>query len=64
MPPPTNDVVDSDPSLVPPLTDDVVDRVPPPEDEAVADAELEAFAGGLVNFSLLPLHPDHIARHI
>lgn len=71
MPPPTVDVDDP----LPPHTDAVVDPlpphtaahddpVPPPECEAVADAELEAFGGGPVDFSLLSLYPDHIARHI
>lgn len=60
MPPPTNDVVVS----IPPPTDDDVDPVPPPEGEVAADVEPEAFRGGTVNLSLLPLYPDHTFRHI
>lgn len=49
---------------VPLLTDDDVDPMPPPEGEVVADAETEAFGGGLVDLSLLPLYPDHTTIHI
>ena len=60
MPPPTDDVV----IPVPPLTDDVANPGPPPESEFAVDAELEAFGEGPVDLSLLPLYPDHTARHI
>ncbi|XP_050909769.1 uncharacterized protein LOC127123611 [Lathyrus oleraceus] len=60
VPPPTVDVADP----LPPHTAAHDDPVPPPEGEAIADAEPEAFGGGPVDFSLLSLYPDHIARHI
>ena len=38
--------------------------MPPPDSEAVEDAETEAFGGGPVELSVLPIYPDHTARHI
>ncbi|CAL5184956.1 unnamed protein product [Lathyrus oleraceus] len=58
------DVDDPVPPHVPPPTDDVADPVSPSEGEAIADAEPEAFGGGLVDLSLLPMYPDHTVRHI
>lgn len=49
---------------MPPHTADVVESVPPPKDEAVADAKPEAFGEGPVDLSLLPLYPDHNVKHI
>ncbi|KAI5404597.1 hypothetical protein KIW84_051670 [Lathyrus oleraceus] len=60
MPPPTDAAADP----VPPPTDVATDPVPPPEGEAVADAELEAFGGGPIDLSLLPLYPIHTTKHI
>lgn len=36
----------------------------PPDNEAAEDAETESFGGGSVELSVLPIYPDHIARHI
>lgn len=47
---------------------EVVDPVPPlegvspSEGEAVADVEAEAFEGGPIDFSLLPLYPDQLSN--
>lgn len=60
MPPSTVDVSE----FVSTPTGDVVDLVPPPECEAAADAGPEAFGGGPVDLSLLPLYLDHTGRHI
>lgn len=60
MPPPIIDVSES----VPPPTTDATDLVPPPEGEVAADVEVEAFGGGPVDLSLLPLYPDHTDIHI
>lgn len=60
MPPPTIDAFES----VPPHIADVVDPMLPLEGEDVAGAEPDAFRGGPVDLSLLPLYPDHIVRHI
>lgn len=49
---------------LPPPTVDVAESVPPLEGEAVTDAKPEAFGIGLVCLSLLPLYPDHTAKHI
>ena len=48
---------------LPPPTVIAVEPVPPPEGEATTDAEPKAFGGGL-DLSLLPLYPDHTAKHI
>lgn len=53
--------------LVPSPTANAVKLVPPPDGEAVADDESEppqAFEGGLIDLSLLPLYLDHTAKHI
>lgn len=60
MPPLMDDVV----LPVPPPTNDVIALVLPPKGDAATDAEPEAFGGGLVDFSELPLSPDHTSRHI
>ena len=71
MSPPTVDVVDP----FSPFTTDVdnphlpstivhVNPVPTPEGEVAADVVPNAFGGGLVDLSLLPLYPDHTVRHI
>lgn len=64
MPPPTDDAPDPVLPLVPPPTDDVADPVPPLKGEVVVDVEPEAFGGGPIDLSLLPLYPNHTARHI
>lgn len=53
--------------LVPPPATDVTKIVPPPDCETTADDDPEppqAFGGGPIELSLLPLYPDHVAKHI
>ena len=58
--PPTADIGD----ILPLFNVTHADLMPPREGEAVADVELEAFRGGQVDLSLLPLYLDHTVRHI
>lgn len=50
--------------LVPSLTIDVAEPTPPLDGESTEDAELEAFEGGPVELSLLPLYLDHTSGNI
>ncbi|KAI5392767.1 hypothetical protein KIW84_060077 [Lathyrus oleraceus] len=50
--------------LLPPLIVAHADPVSHPESETVADAELDTFGGVPFDLSLLPLYPDHTAKHI
>lgn len=45
-------------------TVDVAEPMPPSKGKTITDVEPEAFGGGPVDLSLLPLYPNHIARHI
>lgn len=45
-------------------TVDIANLMPLPEGETVVDAELKEFGRGPIDLSLLPLYPDHTARHI
>ena len=60
VPPSTHDA--SEP--VSPPTADVAEPVPPPDGEAADDVKPELFGGNHVELSLLPLYPNHIAKHI